>query len=291
MSQIIMTANHHPESSESIYGVTNILLAKHGNVELCIPCALWHKTKDIIRKNLNSNFGGKQNKNGWGLLDLATCDKLLDPEEGYIKDDTIVLQVDVDAEIPLGIHFDEAFLCIYRISPPCNEARAISDLKQLKKEIEYAASDCRTKAILLDEIVESSPNPPCVASSTIKEETSDQEVISNARALEILDKLESSSLAQSDGVLIVESNRITIHKMYLAMFSKYFNILFLGEFKESNQDEIVLEAVGYTDILELLIEYAQQYKSVDDVKQLKAELEYELLDEKTRSLIFDSITS
>ncbi|KAI1698218.1 BTB/POZ domain-containing protein [Ditylenchus destructor] len=129
--------------------------------------------------------------------------------------------------------------------------------------------------------------------------------------------------------------------------------MFFGEFKEKNQDEIVLEEVGYTDILELLaviypcaypitdknlevvlkladrfimpiiverckevlktsqkikrplklwlaqkynfpdlqIEYAKEYKNVDDVKKLKAEPEYGLLDDKTRSLIFDSITS
>ncbi|KAI1691620.1 BTB/POZ domain-containing protein [Ditylenchus destructor] len=141
--------------------------------------------------------------------------------------------------------------------------------------------------------------------------------------------------------------------MYLSVYSEYFKTMFMGEFQEKNQEEIVLEEVDYADILELLaviyptdspvtegnietilkladrfimpkilekckkalncsskmkaslklwlaqrynfadlqIEYAQQYKSVEDVKKLKAEPEYASLDVKTRALIFDSITS
>ncbi|KAI1693167.1 BTB/POZ domain-containing protein [Ditylenchus destructor] len=72
------------------------------------------------------------------------------------------------------------------------------------------------------------------------------------RATEILQELASSACCDPNGVLIVENNRIPVHKEYLAIYSEYFAKLFNGEFAERNMDEIVLEEVGYNEILELL---------------------------------------
>ncbi|KAI1690612.1 BTB/POZ domain-containing protein [Ditylenchus destructor] len=55
-----------------------------------------------------------------------------------------------------------------------------------------------------------------------------------------------------DGVLIVGDNRIPIHKTYLSFYSDFFKTLFRGKFKEGREDEIVLEEVGYEEMLELL---------------------------------------
>ncbi|KAI1694503.1 BTB/POZ domain-containing protein [Ditylenchus destructor] len=105
------------------------------------------------------------------------------------------------------------------------EVKAIGDPKELRMELEYAVLDCRTKAILLDKIVESSP-------STNHVEISDQ--ASGARASDILAALASSALVPSDGVVVVESHKISIHKMHLAMYSEYFKAMFLDEFKDNH---------------------------------------------------------
>ncbi|KAI1695276.1 BTB/POZ domain-containing protein [Ditylenchus destructor] len=145
-----------------------------------------------------------------------------------------------------------------------DELKAIGDLQQLAKELEYAALDCRAKAILLDKIIESSPNPSLIESTTTNHGAiSNLDAFSNARASNIMDEIASSDL--SNGVLIVQNKRIPIQKVYLAMFSKYFKAMFLGEFQEKNQDEVVLEEVDYTDILEILaIIYPCGYPITDE---------------------------
>ncbi|KAI1706106.1 BTB/POZ domain-containing protein [Ditylenchus destructor] len=55
-----------------------------------------------------------------------------------------------------------------------------------------------------------------------------------------------------DGVLIVGTNRISIHKTYLSFYSDYFKTMFRSEFKEGREDEIVLEDVEYDEMIDLL---------------------------------------
>ncbi|KAI1695513.1 BTB/POZ domain-containing protein [Ditylenchus destructor] len=207
-----------------------------------------------------------------GYPEFIRCDELLDPENGFIKDDIVILRAHVKAEIPQGV--------------------------QIAK---------------LQEIPSSISDP-------------------------------------LDGALIVKGNRIPIQKMYLSYYSEYFKTMFASEFKEGREDEIVIEEVGYVDMLQLLSviypfnaqitdknlkvilkladrfimpavleqckkqlkistlngaqklllaqqynfkdllkEFAQQCKTAEDAKKLKSEPEYKLLDFETRALILDSI--
>ncbi|KAI1690505.1 BTB/POZ domain-containing protein [Ditylenchus destructor] len=68
-----------------------------------------------------------------------------------------------------------------------------------------------------------------------------------------LRELTSSISHPPDGALIVGGNRIPIHKMYLSYYSEYFKTMFRSEFKEGSEDEIVIEEVGYSEMLELLL--------------------------------------
>ncbi|KAI1694903.1 BTB/POZ domain-containing protein [Ditylenchus destructor] len=213
-------------------------------------------------------------KGEWGYSDFSSCDDLLDPEKGFIKDDVVILRAHVKAEMPQSA--------------------------QMSKLHAYASSIS---------------DPP-------------------------------------DGTLILGSNRIPIHKMYLSYYSEYFKTMFRSKFIEGHTDEVELDEVGYVDMLQLLSviypfndqitaknivfilkladrfimpavleqcknmlrtlslngaqklllaqqynfrdllkEFAQQCKTVADAKKLKSEPEYKLLDSDTRSLILDSITS
>ncbi|KAI1713408.1 cytochrome p450 domain-containing protein [Ditylenchus destructor] len=67
-----------------------------------------------------------------------------------------------------------------------------------------------------------------------------------------LKKFASSISDPPDGVLIVGTNRIPIHKTYLSYYSDYFKTMFRSEFKEGREDEIVIEDVEYEEMIELL---------------------------------------
>ncbi|KAI1690629.1 BTB/POZ domain-containing protein [Ditylenchus destructor] len=133
----------------------------------------------------------------------------------------------------------------------------IADIKAMKPE--YDVLSDRTKRMLFDKICSAGPvsNPvPELESMSI---TTD-------RATEILQELVSSARCPPSGVLIVENNRIPVHKEHLALYSEYFRAMFQGEFAERNKDEIVLEEVGYNEILELLqiIYPTQQHFSINE---------------------------
>ncbi|KAI1698251.1 BTB/POZ domain-containing protein [Ditylenchus destructor] len=422
--------------------------------------------KDIVKENIKRTFNGKDGKIGWGRGNFVTCDFLLDPENGYIKDDTVILQAHVKplrVEPLSGTHaiasygklfssstqyswdfviviqnkevhvqksllamdseyfkdqftkyeentsailqdvdyeeFIELLSVIYPTSCPISadnvetisklafkfnmaallrqceiflmkknrkfgraksllmaewyglerltgniiyKIRNITDIKEMKPE--YDTLSDRTKRMLFDRICSARP------ASNPKPEDVD---ITIDRAAEILQELASSACTPSDGVLIVENNRIPIHKAHLAMNSKYFTAMFQGEFAEKNKDEIVLEEIGYNEILELLVviyptaspiteknvgvilkmadrfimpailvrckkflqdstqiraarklwlaqrynlpdlrdEFAKNCKTMSDIEELKAEPEFGLLNDKTRALILDSVSS
>ncbi|KAI1710409.1 BTB/POZ domain-containing protein [Ditylenchus destructor] len=100
-------------------------------------------------------------------FDAIRYDVLLDPDNGFIKNDTIIVRVHVTAKMPQGVE----------------------NAKSIK-------------------FVSSISDPP-------------------------------------DGVLIVGDKRIPIHKTYLPFYSDFFKTMF-------REDEIVLEEVGYEEMLELL---------------------------------------
>ncbi|KAI1710711.1 BTB/POZ domain-containing protein [Ditylenchus destructor] len=165
-----------------------------------------------------------------------------------------------------------------------------------------------------------------------------------------LSKFASSISTPPDGVLIVGTNRIPIHKMYLSSYSEYFKTMFRSEFIEGREDEIVIEEVEYEEMIELLaiiyplgapitagnlktilkladrfimpfilerckkelristingaqkllltqmynfedlqMEFAQRYRTAEDVIKLRSEPEYNQLDHKTLALLFNSI--
>uniref|UniRef100_A0A0N5AEX3 Ubiquitin carboxyl-terminal hydrolase 7 n=1 Tax=Syphacia muris TaxID=451379 RepID=A0A0N5AEX3_9BILA len=47
-----------------------------------------------------------QKENDWGYSQFLSCETLLSPENGYIKDDTIKLEVTVNADAPHGVQWD-----------------------------------------------------------------------------------------------------------------------------------------------------------------------------------------
>ncbi|KAI1692156.1 BTB/POZ domain-containing protein [Ditylenchus destructor] len=78
----------------------------------------------------------------------------------------------------------------------------------------------------------------------VKAEMPQSAKISNLRAFA------SSISHSSDGTLILGANKIPIHKTYLSYYSEYFKTMFESEFIEGRQHEIVLEEVGYVDMLQ-----------------------------------------
>ncbi|KAI1708025.1 BTB/POZ domain-containing protein [Ditylenchus destructor] len=228
------------------------------------------------------------------------------------------------------------------------EIKSGEDITALREEPEYSALTYKTKRMLLDNVVRGVLPLPNDLSTNM--DTSNQQ----DRATMLLQKLCSSTSCNPDAVLLVENNRIPVHKMFLSVCSEYFDAMFKNEnnFKEKDENEIVLEEVRYNDIMEVLvviypigypvneknigsvlemadrfimpailerckkelktstkingalkllyaqryrfsdlyIEYVQQYKSISDAAELKANPEYELIDDKTRALIFDNIS-
>lgn len=45
-------------------------------------------------------------ENDWGFSHYMTWSEVMDPEKGYIKDDTITLEVHVSADAPHGVSWD-----------------------------------------------------------------------------------------------------------------------------------------------------------------------------------------
>lgn len=45
-------------------------------------------------------------ENDWGFSHFMSWNDVLDPEKGYIKDDSITLEVHVSAEAPHGVSWD-----------------------------------------------------------------------------------------------------------------------------------------------------------------------------------------
>ncbi|KAI1690820.1 BTB/POZ domain-containing protein [Ditylenchus destructor] len=229
--------------------------------------------KDGVDDIVNHIVDDFSKKNDTKILQYISYKVLLDPDNGLIKNNTLIVRVHVTAEMPQGVEK----------AKPKTFVSSISD-------------------------------PP-------------------------------------DGVLIVGDNRIPIHKTYLSFYSEFFKTMFCGKFKESAEDEIVLEEVGYEEMLELLsviypsnapitekniktilkladrfimpsvleqckkelkistnisgalklllaqrynftdlqIQLAQQYKTIEAVKKLKSEPEYKLLNSNTLALILNSI--
>ncbi|KAJ1350768.1 hypothetical protein KIN20_006646 [Parelaphostrongylus tenuis] len=50
-------------------------------------------------------------ENDWGYSQFLTCDHLINPENGFIKDDTIRLVVHVSADAPHGVQWDSKKTC------------------------------------------------------------------------------------------------------------------------------------------------------------------------------------
>ncbi|KAI1690647.1 BTB/POZ domain-containing protein [Ditylenchus destructor] len=137
----------------------------------------------------------------------------------------------------------ESYGLVYLQGKVIDEIKNIADIKNMKPELDTLSN--RTKRMLLDRICSSGP--------AFKPVSGPQNIgITTSRATEILEELASSACTATDGFLIVENNRIPIHKAYLAMCSEYFRAMFQGEFTERNQDEVVLEEFRYGEILELL---------------------------------------
>lgn len=53
---------------------------------------------------LCNHFYSKEND--WGFSHFMSWNDVLDPEKGYVKDDTITLEVHVTAEAPHGVSWD-----------------------------------------------------------------------------------------------------------------------------------------------------------------------------------------
>ncbi|KAI1693308.1 BTB/POZ domain-containing protein [Ditylenchus destructor] len=123
--------------------------------------------KDLIYK-MDHNFSKECDS---GLLSSMSCSYFVNPDNGFIKDNTVILRVHVKAEVPQNVR--------------------------------------------IAKITSSISDPP-------------------------------------DGVLIVGTNRIPIHKTYLSFYSEYFKTMFRSEFKEGREDEIVIEDVEYEEMIELL---------------------------------------
>ncbi|KAI1714037.1 BTB/POZ domain-containing protein [Ditylenchus destructor] len=243
-----------------------------------------------------------------------------------------------------------------RLQAQCiSEYKNIDDVKAIQKETDYAHLDCRTKRMLLDNIIGAN-------SANLAPEIADalrDLAINEKNAAKIVEKLGSCPWLQSiscapDIVLVVGNSRIPAHKQYLSMISDFFNNMFQSEFKESRESEITLEEVRHDEILELLSviypfdeysinetniavivkladrfmmpiilerckkelknsdkikgalklwlaqqygtlaelqkEFAYKYKSIEDVQKLKTEPEFDLLDDKMRALLLESIT-
>ncbi|KAI1702062.1 BTB/POZ domain-containing protein [Ditylenchus destructor] len=208
---------------------------------------------------------------------------------GLLRECEVILMVNYSISDRLKLFLIAYWYNLEHLQAKCiNECKTvISDtgiLKHLSKEPEFALLDCRMKALLLDKLVEvnTSAAPPdtnrseasvqkavlssrpleilkalacactCVPNDTNRSEASVQKAVLSSRPLEILNALASSNSVPSDAVLIVENKRIPIHKQYLSMHSEHFKAMFMGEFQEKNQEEIVLDEVGYADMLELL---------------------------------------
>ncbi|GMT29749.1 hypothetical protein PFISCL1PPCAC_21046 [Pristionchus fissidentatus] len=73
----------------------------------------------------------------------------------------------------------------------------------------------------------------------------------------------------SDVILIVEGEKLHVNKQILAHHSSFFETLFFGSFKESNQSEIKLEDVTVEDMVALLnVVYSSDHLRLDTVESV-----------------------
>ncbi|GMT20961.1 hypothetical protein PFISCL1PPCAC_12259, partial [Pristionchus fissidentatus] len=74
-----------------------------------------------------------------------------------------------------------------------------------------------------------------------------------------------------DGILIVEGQKLHVNKQSLAAQSSYFNALFFGGFKESNESEIEIKDVDPEDLdnlIRLTYDLDGQSMNMDNVEKM-----------------------
>ncbi|KAI1695617.1 BTB/POZ domain-containing protein [Ditylenchus destructor] len=127
--------------------------------------------------------------------------------------------------------------------------------------------------------------------SEFKESRESEITLEEIRHDEILELL--SVIYPSDQYSINEANIATIVKLADRFMMPMILERCKKELKSSNKIKGALKlwlAQQYGTLAELQKEFAYKYKSIEDVRKLKAEPEFDLLDDKMRALLLESIT-
>ncbi|XP_053400203.1 uncharacterized protein LOC128557201 [Mercenaria mercenaria] len=101
----------------------------------------------------------------------------------------------------------------------------------------------------------------------------------------------------SDLTLIVQQNKIQVHKTVLAVASPVFRTMFESDFKEKDQQEIELQGKKYEDFVEFLsCLYPNHLKIVTDgnvykIMPLAAEYQVKVLENRCAQILSETVTN
>ncbi|KAI1710685.1 BTB/POZ domain-containing protein [Ditylenchus destructor] len=209
---------------------------------------------DIVSHKVD-NFSNVQ----WSQLESIRSDVLLNPDNGFIKDDTVIVRVHVTAEMPQGVENAKSKEFISSISTPPDGVLIVGVLSFYSDYFKTLFGE--------DEIV--------------------LEEVGYEEMLELL------SVIYPSNAPITEKNINTILK--LASRFKMPSVLerCKKELKISTNISgalklLLAQRYNFSD---LQIQLSQQYKTIHDVSKLKMEPEYKLLNSNTLALLFNSIGS
>lgn len=95
-------------------------------------------------------------ENDWGFSHFLSWQDVLDPEKGYIKDDTIILEVQVNADAPHGVSWDSkkhtGFVGLKNQGATCYMNSLLQTLyftNQLRKVIAISISSIKHKLLFM----------------------------------------------------------------------------------------------------------------------------------------------
>ncbi|KAI1701523.1 BTB/POZ domain-containing protein [Ditylenchus destructor] len=225
---------------------------------------------DIVRNKVD-NFS----KGEWSQLESIRCDVLLDPDNGFIKNDTVIVRVHVTAEMPRVVENANPNKFVSSISDPPDGVLIVGDKRIPIHKTYLSCYSDYFKNLFRGDFKEGCEN------EFILEEVGYKEM------------LELLSVIYPSNAPITEKNI----KAILRLADRFKIPSVLKQCKKelristkTNGALKLLMAQRY-NFKDLQIQLAQQYKTTEAIKKLKSEPEYKLLNNNTLLLLFNSIGS
>ncbi|KAI1691597.1 BTB/POZ domain-containing protein [Ditylenchus destructor] len=206
-------------------------------------------------------------------LQYMSREELLDPDNGFIKNDTVIVRVHVTAEMPQEVEKRKSYEFISSISVPPDGVLIVGDNKIPihKTYLSFYSDFFKT-----------------LFCGKFKEGREDKIVLEEVEYEEMLELL---SVIYPSNAPITDKNIKTILKLAdrFIMPSVLERCKKELEISTNISGALKLFLAQRYNFTDLQIQLAQQYKTIEAVKKLKSEPAYKLLNNNTLALLFNGI--